>query len=37
MIKTYGKNSESWIGKKVGVYTETIKGNEAIRIREAGL
>jgi len=30
---TFGEESLSWIGKTVGVFTEEVKGNTAIRIR----
>ena len=30
---TLGEESLSWIGKTVGVFTEEVKGNTAIRIR----
>jgi len=33
LLETFGKESMNWIGKTVGVYTEEIKGNTAIRIR----
>ncbi len=33
LIDTYGGNSNNWIGKTVGIFTEVIKGNVAIRIR----
>lgn len=33
LIENYGDDSLSWIGKKVGVFTEEVKGNTAIRIR----
>jgi len=33
LVNAYGKNSNDWIGKKVGIFTETIKGNVAIRVQ----
>ena len=33
LIDTFGKESTGWIGKTVGVFTEEVKGNTAIRIR----
>jgi len=33
LIETFGKDSLAWIGKTVGVFTEEVKGNTAIRIR----
>ena len=30
---TFGEESLGWIGKTVGVFTEEVKGNTAIRIR----
>lgn len=33
LIETFGKDSLSWIGKTVGVYTEEVMGKTAIRIR----
>lgn len=32
-IDNFGDDSVNWIGKTVGVYTENIKGNTAIRVR----
>ena len=32
-VDTFGGDSNAWIGKIVGVYTENIKGNQAIRVR----
>jgi len=32
-VDTFGGDSNSWIGKIVGVFTENIKGNQAIRVR----
>ncbi len=29
----FGKDSTNWIGKKIGIFTETIKGNESIRFQ----
>ena len=36
LVENFGNDSIKWIGKKVGVFTESIKGNLAIRIKEAG-
>ena len=33
LIDTFGKESTGWVGKTVGVFTEEVKGNTAIRIR----
>ena len=33
-VEKYGKDSKSWIGKEVGIYTELIKGNESIRVKD---
>ena len=35
LINAFGKDSASWVGKKVGIFTETIKGNESIRFQGA--
>lgn len=35
LINAYGKDSNNWIGKKVGIFTEQVKGNTAIRIQGA--
>jgi hypothetical protein len=32
-VNAFGKESKSWVGKKVGLFTETVKGNEAIRFQ----
>ena len=34
-INAFGKDSANWIGKKVSIFTETIKGNESIRFQGA--
>ena len=34
-VSAFGKESHDWIGKKVGIFTETIKGNESIRFQGA--
>ena len=34
-VNAFGKDSKDWIGKKVGLFTETVKGNEAIRFQGA--
>jgi hypothetical protein len=34
-VNAFGTDSKNWIGKKVGLFTETIKGNEAIRFQGA--
>lgn len=33
LIDKFGGESATWIGNTVGVYTENIKGNNAIRVR----
>jgi hypothetical protein len=33
LIDSFGDESNTWIGKSVGVYVENIKGNNAIRIK----
>ena len=33
LIDTFGEESNSWIGKTVGVFIENIKGNNAIRVK----
>jgi len=33
LIDTFGKESNTWIGKSVGVFVENIKGNNAIRVK----
>ena len=34
-VDKFGKDSMNWIGKKLQAYTEVIKGNVSIRVREA--
>jgi archaellum component FlaG (FlaF/FlaG flagellin family) len=33
-VEKIGKNSTEWVGKKVEVFTEVIKGNVSIRVKE---
>ena len=32
-VKEFGANSTTWVGKKVEVFTEVIKGNVSIRVK----
>jgi hypothetical protein len=34
MVEKFGGNSALWVGKPVGVFTEEIKGNTSLRIKE---
>ena len=33
LVDTFGGDSNVWVGKVVGVFTENIKGNQAIRLK----